>query len=86
MIRVGMATIKPHLVVIRASEIPEDRFRASPVPTMLMSLKVLIIPVTVPRSPTRGAALTQIFDLLDDVFDFVEEVFEPFGSSEVASL
>lgn len=25
-------------------------------------------------------ALTQIFDLLDDVFDFVEGVFEPFGS------
>jgi hypothetical protein len=30
-------------------------------------------------------ALTQIFGLFDDVFDFVEEVFEPFGS-EVASL
>jgi hypothetical protein len=30
-------------------------------------------------------ALTQIFDLFDDVFDFVEQVFEPFGS-EVASL
>jgi hypothetical protein len=30
-------------------------------------------------------ALTQIFDLFDDVFDFVEDVFEPFGS-DVSSL
>ena len=33
-----------------------------------------------PLTNAEVAALVQIFDLLDDVFDFVETVFEPFGA------
>ena len=33
-----------------------------------------------PLTNAEVAALAQIFDLFDDVFDFVETVFEPFGS------
>ncbi|MEJ2481583.1 MAG: hypothetical protein P8049_00260 [Gemmatimonadota bacterium] len=38
-----------------------------------------------PLTNDEVAALTQIFSLFDDVFDFVEAVFEPFGS-DVASV
>ncbi len=38
-----------------------------------------------PLTNAEVVALTQIFDLFDDVFDFVEDVFEPFGT-EVASV
>jgi hypothetical protein len=37
-----------------------------------------------PLSSAEAAALTQVFDVIDDVFDFVEAVFAPFGSSGVA--
>ena len=49
-----MATMRPNSVVTKASEIPEDRDLASPVPSVI-SLKVLIIPVTVLSSPISGA-------------------------------
>ena len=34
-----------------------------------------------PLSSAEAAALTEVFDVVDDVFDFVEAVFEPFGST-----
>ena len=37
-----------------------------------------------PLSSAEAAALTEVFDVVDDVFDFVEAVFEPFGSSGVS--
>ena len=50
-----MAMINPNSVVMSASDIPDDSCRASPVPNMVISLKVLIIPVTVPNKPSKGA-------------------------------
>ena len=50
-----MATISPYIVVINASEIPDDSMRGSPVPNTEIKLKVLIIPVTVPNNPSNGA-------------------------------
>ncbi len=37
-----------------------------------------------PLSSAEAAALTRVFDVVDDIFDFVEAVFAPFGSSGVA--
>ncbi|MBK5098892.1 MAG: hypothetical protein JJE01_14025 [Gemmatimonadetes bacterium] len=37
-----------------------------------------------PLSTAEVAALTQAFDIVDDVFDFVEAIFAPFGSTEVS--
>ena len=37
-----------------------------------------------PLSSAEAAALTQVFDVVDDVFDFVEAVFEPFGSTGIS--
>jgi hypothetical protein len=37
-----------------------------------------------PLSTAEVAALTQAFDVVDDVFDFVEAIFAPFGSTGVA--
>ena len=50
-----MAIFRPYSVVIRASEIPEESILGSPVPKMVIRLKVLIMPVTVPSKPSRGA-------------------------------
>jgi hypothetical protein len=36
-----------------------------------------------PLSTAEVAALTQAFDVVDDVFDFVEAIFAPFGSTGV---
>ena len=52
----GIATTKPSSVVTSASEIPEDKLLASPVPKIVIKVNVLIIPVTVPKRPSRGAA------------------------------
>ena len=49
------AAMSPSCVVISASEIPPDSMRGSPVPCLVMTSKVEIIPVTVPNSPRRGA-------------------------------
>jgi hypothetical protein len=37
-----------------------------------------------PLSSAEVAALTEVFDVVDDVFDFVEAVFAPFGSTGVS--
>ena len=37
-----------------------------------------------PLSTAEVAALTEAFDVVDDVFDFVEAIFAPFGSTGVA--
>jgi len=60
--REGIAATKPSYVVISASEITSERLLASPVPKRVICLKVLIMPVTVPSSPIRGAvaAMTSI--------------------------
>ena len=51
----GTAIIKPYSVVTSASEIPDDNRLGSPAPKTVISLKVLIIPVTVPSNPNNGA-------------------------------
>src|SRR5690554_5793185 len=51
----GIATPRPNMVVTSASEIPEESMHGSPVPWKVISSKVWIIPVTVPRSPKSGA-------------------------------
>ena len=53
--RHGMATKRPHCVVISASEMPPAMKRGSLVPNKVTILKVVIMPVTVPRSPRSGA-------------------------------
>ena len=53
--RAGTATTRPNFVVIKASEIPPESIRGSPVPKTVIMLKVFIIPVTVPSNPRRGA-------------------------------
>jgi len=50
-----MAIKRPVCVVIRASGIPPAIALAFPVPNMDMMSNVAIIPVTVPKSPRRGA-------------------------------
>ena len=37
-----------------------------------------------PLSTAEVAALTEAFDVVDDVFDFVEAIFAPFGSTGVS--
>lgn len=37
-----------------------------------------------PLTSAEIAALTEVFDVVDDVFDFVEAIFAPFGSSGVS--
>ena len=51
----GIATINPNSVVINASEMPPDTVEASPVPKIVIIMNVLIIPDTVPSSPSNGA-------------------------------
>ena len=46
--------------MISASEIPEARALASPVPDVAITINVVIIPDTVPRSPSSGAMLARI--------------------------
>ena len=55
-----MATIRPNFVVISASEMPPESDLTSPEPNTVISLKVLMMPVTVPSSPSRGAEAAQI--------------------------
>ena len=56
----GIATIRPNLVVISASEMPPDSVFTSPDPKIVISLKVLMMPVTVPSRPSSGAEAAQI--------------------------
>ena len=51
----GIATLMPAAVVIRASEMPPASWFGSPVPSRRMTLKTSIMPMTVPRRPSRGA-------------------------------
>ena len=51
----GMATARPSSVVIRASLMPPDMSRGSPVPNRVITRKVSIMPVTVPSRPSSGA-------------------------------
>ena len=46
--------IRPYSVVTSASEMPEESRLGSPVPNTVISLKVLIMPVTVPSRPSSG--------------------------------
>ena len=50
-----MAAVKPNTVVTNACEIPPAINFGSPVPNNVIAWKVTIMPVTVPRSPRRGA-------------------------------
>jgi len=50
-----MATSRPVWVVIRAIEMPPAMARELPVPKTEITLKVSIIPSTVPSSPSNGA-------------------------------
>ena len=52
---VGIATTRPKTVVTRAWEIPPAIIFGSPVPNKVICWKVTIIPVTVPKSPAKGA-------------------------------
>jgi len=62
--RRGAATINPNIVVTRAWEIPPAICLGSPVPNNVIAWNVSIIPITVPRSPNKGATaaknLTQL--------------------------
>jgi hypothetical protein len=57
--RLGIAIMSPASVVMRASEMPPARKRGSLVPKRVTILKVVIIPVTVPKRPRRGATAAQ---------------------------
>src|SRR2546429_938493 len=50
----GMATQRPATVQIRASAMPPESARGSPMPPASMALKERMIPVTVPSSPRSG--------------------------------
>ena len=53
----GAATISPNIVVTRACEIPPAINLGSPVPNSVIAWNVSIIPITVPRSPNKGATV-----------------------------
>jgi len=52
--RLGMATDNPAAVVNRASEMPPARALGLPTPTVVMAVNTLIMPITVPSSPSKG--------------------------------
>lgn len=54
------ATI-PAIVGIVAIEMPEAMERVFPLPTAAMTSKTFIMPVTVPRSPSKGQRATKAF-------------------------
>src|SRR5207237_1126964 len=51
----GIATRRPKAVVISASEIPADTDARPPEPEVAISWKAVMMPSTVPSSPTKGA-------------------------------
>ena len=50
-----IATMRPNLVVINASEMPPESVLTSPDPNTVINLNVLMMPVTVPSRPSIGA-------------------------------
>jgi hypothetical protein len=50
----GIATHSPAAVATSASAMPPESIRGSPAPPALMALKALMMPVTVPSSPSSG--------------------------------
>src|SRR5579862_8060163 len=50
----GIATHSPAAVAIRASEMPPESARGSPMPPSWIAWKARMMPVTVPRSPSSG--------------------------------
>ena len=57
---IGIATTKPKTVVTKACEIPPAINLGSPVPNKVIAWKVLIMPVTVPSKPIKGATTEMI--------------------------
>ena len=51
----GTATNRPKAVHTRASEIPADTAPIPPDPVKAIPRKALMMPTTVPNSPTKGA-------------------------------
>jgi hypothetical protein len=58
--KLGMATISPMAVVIKALEIPPASWEGSGTLSSRITRKAWIIPVTVPRRPKRVAVLAMI--------------------------
>ncbi len=84
-----MATIRPNSVVISASEMPLESVLTSPEPKTVISLKVLIMPVTVPSSPSKGAEDALIamkgrnrwsFSLVVRIFSYITSSISSVGS------
>ena len=73
----GTAIIKPKAVVINASEIPAASKSVLAEPFTSMLLKTVIIPTTVPRSPSNGLMLAIVLSI--DKFrssnNFISEAF-----------
>ena len=73
-----MATIKPKAVVRRASHIPPANIAGSTLlPDSSNFEKAVIIPITVPRSPKRGA----IFDITSRGFNRNSRLRSSFSAS-----
>ena len=60
----------PAMVGMVAMYTPEAMARALPEPTMAMTSKTSIIPVTVPRSPNSGHTATSVLIIKSDLWSF----------------
>jgi len=59
-----MATTSPVAVVISASEIPPASVSGLPTPSVVITAKTLIIPITVPKRPSKGAMAAMVPSVL----------------------